>query len=329
MFHGKNILLFIPNGRGNYGTAIEAKLIEKGAKVVVFDERPSQSTLSKIGNRLLGSNLEFLNIKYFKEILNSFDGSVFFDFILVIRGEVFTSSICELFRRRFPEARFILYLWDSLKNNDKSSLFNYFDSVLSFDRLDCINKSIKFRPLFFLDYYDYAMTSCPKDIDVLFVGTIHSDRYCFINNFKKVFDKANYSTFFYLYAQSRLIFYKLWFQNPCMRSAKVSEINYSVIPAKEVAKLMLRSKVTLDLQHPSQSGLTMRTFEAVGARTKIITTNKEIRNYDFFNSDNIYILENGDFNCPSEFILSPSTELDSEVYKKYSLEGWLTEIFLN
>ncbi|MFH4210110.1 lipopolysaccharide biosynthesis protein, partial [Acinetobacter baumannii] len=58
----------------------------------------------------------------------------------------------------------------------------------------------------------------------------------------------------------------------------------------EIIKLYAKSNVILDISHPGQSGLTMRTFEAIGAGKKLITTNLNIKEYPFYNSDNIFII---------------------------------------
>ena len=45
----------------------------------------------------------------------------------------------------------------------------------------------------------------------------------------------------------------------------------------DIVSLYKESEVILDINHPGQNGLTMRTFEALGAGKKLITTNTEIK----------------------------------------------------
>ena len=56
---------------------------------------------------------------------------------------------------------------------------------------------------------------------------------------------------------------------------------------EEIISLISKSKAILDINHPSQVGLTMRTFETLGANKKLITTNENIKIYDFFDKENI------------------------------------------
>lgn len=55
---------------------------------------------------------------------------------------------------------------------------------------------------------------------------------------------------------------------------------------KQYLELSLSSKIILDLAHPQQSGLTMRTIEAIGMNKKILTNNKDIANYPFLPKEN-------------------------------------------
>ncbi|MEK5777604.1 lipopolysaccharide biosynthesis protein, partial [Acinetobacter nosocomialis] len=58
----------------------------------------------------------------------------------------------------------------------------------------------------------------------------------------------------------------------------------------EIVELYAKSNIILDISHPGQSGLTMRTFEAIGAGKKLITTNTNIKEYPFYNANNIFII---------------------------------------
>ena len=72
-------------------------------------------------------------------------------------------------------------------------------------------------------------------------------------------------------------------------------------------------------------GLTIRVLEALGAKKKLITTNKDIVNYDFYHPENIYVYD-GKVDLENIFFTSEYFEIDYEIYKKYSLESWLKEI---
>ena len=46
-------------------------------------------------------------------------------------------------------------------------------------------------------------------------------------------------------------------------------------------------RCVVDVENPGQHGLTMRSIEIIGLKRKFITTNPDIVNYDFYNSNNM------------------------------------------
>ena len=81
----------------------------------------------------------------------------------------------------------------------------------------------------------------------------------------------------------------------------------------------------LDINHLDQSGLTIRTFEALGAGKKIITTNSEIKKYPF------YIKQYHNHRprrtkASVRIFKSPFRPLDRKVLYTMSLPGWINEV---
>src|SRR3546814_10204048 len=52
------------------------------------------------------------------------------------------------------------------------------------------------------------------------------------------------------------------------------------------------SKVLIDVHHVEHQGLSFRVFEALSFGKKLITTHQEIRRYDFYHSNNLFIWGN-------------------------------------
>jgi len=321
----KNILIFFPNGRGNYGSAVAAELEKKGANVYMYDERPDSSVITKVSIRLAKDSLRHLFLHYVKKILKD-NNTVSFDIILIVRGEAFTPLVMRYLRKTCPAAHFILYLWDSVKNTNTTSIFPYFDKVLSFDTYDVEKFKLIHRPLFFIDDYREISRSVEREIDVLFIGKIHSDRYHFIKMVETELKMNDFKTYFYFYIQSRLLFYMMRLQEPTFRNAKLDEFKFTILPSKDVSKIMKLSRASLDAQHPNQTGLTMRTVEVLGARRKLITTNQDIKNYDFFRSENIQVVDRKNPIIDFDFIRTPYSDVPDLIYERYSLQGWLGEI---
>lgn len=75
------------------------------------------------------------------------------------------------------------------------------------------------------------------------------------------------------------------------KEAKFSDFVYRRLSNVENNKKIMQSKNIIDCPKEGQTGLTIRTFEALGSSKKLITTSKSIRNYDFYKPENIYIVD--------------------------------------
>jgi len=99
------------------------------------------------------------------------------------------------------------------------------------------------------------------------------------------------------------------------------------LSADDIIDLYSCSTVILDINHPKQSGLTMRTFEALGAGKKLITTNAEIKKYSFYNEDNICIIDRDKPELNVEFFKTPFIPIDQPLLNDMSIVGWIGELF--
>ena len=86
------------------------------------------------------------------------------------------------------------------------------------------------------------------------------------------------------------------------------------------------TKVIVDIQSPLQTGLTMRTLEMVGLKKKLITTNIDIVNYDFYNPNNIMVISRDNPKLDKRFFESDYVDIPSEIYQKYSITSWILDI---
>jgi hypothetical protein len=71
----------------------------------------------------------------------------------------------------------------------------------------------------------------------------------------------------------------------------------------------------------------MRTIETLGAGKKIVTTNREIKHYDIYRENNVCIIERENPVIDPAFVNSNYEELQSSITEKYSIGGWVTQIF--
>jgi hypothetical protein len=129
-----------------------------------------------------------------------------------------------------------------------------------------------------------------------------------------------------LYLQARWVYYAYRCSNPGFKGAKISEFHFSPLAREEVQGVFSRSKAILDVEHPRQTGLTMRTIETIGAARKLVTTNVSVRTYDFYLEDNIFIIDRRNPWVSEEFFDKPYRAIERSIYRRYSLIGWMDDV---
>src|SRR5690606_19098966 len=98
------------------------------------------------------------------------------------------------------------------------------------------------------------------------------------------------------------------------------------IPLTEHLNKVRNSKVILDFVLPGHTGLSFRFFEAIKYEKKIITTNRAVIHYDFYNPNNIFVLDNN-YDKISAFLETPYKKIEKHLFEKYSFTNWIKYIF--
>lgn len=324
--NGAKILLFYPYGATkHYGDSIITELSRRGACIVGYDERPSQKALVKIIIRLFKKKFPGIFLIYLKKIIKE-NKDEDFDFILVLRGEAFTKQAVNLLKKTYKHATIILYLWDILKSTNLQEVIPFFDKALSFDPEDVNNNvNLIFRPTFFMPVYRNIIKKERPKNDIVFIGTLHSNRYQLLNLLKVYMENHKITYFFYLYVPSKIVLIKNKFIDK--NKVKKEDVHFTPISLNETLNLIADSKCILDLNFTGQKSLSMRAFEAMASKTKYITTNSEITKYDFYNPNNILVIDINNINIPLKFLNSPFEDIPSHIMEKYSVEQLVNDLF--
>ena len=103
---------------------------------------------------------------------------------------------------------------------------------------------------------------------------------------------------------------------------------------EEVITKIKKSKCLLEINLEGQEGITLRTLEALFFNKKLITNNIKIKEYDFYNENNIYVIN--DKNISNETLIEIKTflklkkqKINDEILKKYTFEFWLKKVLNN
>lgn len=322
MNSGKTILLIAPQ-YFNYDRVLSDYLVSCGFTVDLLPDRPVDTTIGKALIRMNRKLLLPMADRFFMRGIKA-AGRGHYDAILVIQGEALSPTLLNWLRVTYPDGPMIWYLWDSMKNKPAlTDNLSYFDCVYSFDPHDARSYGMGFRPLFFSP--DYAqLTHAEKAFDLCFIGTAHDDRFPVVKEIVQSLPTKNVYTF--LYMQSRLLYAWRRLSDRNLRLARRSDFSFGKLPQSEVRKIIAQSDIVLDIQHPAQHGLTIRTLEVLGAGKKLVTTNTEIKDYDFYNENNIMIVDRKFPSIPDEFFQRVYQPVADCTLEYYSINGFLKSL---
>ena len=324
---GKRILFFSAHLFG-YLNDIRLAMESVGAIVDYYDERPANNFLVKgvirINRNMLAGYINHYYNKIIKETLQKE-----YDYVFFIKGESISASNVRRLKQFHPEANFIIYHWDSIANNSNAqNLLPYFDRVFSFDKIDCERLGLHFLPLFYTpDYANIPYYDKEIKYDMLFVGTTHSDRYKLVKRIEEQIIKMGGLCLTWFYFPGKILYYKMKIQNSYLRQIPVHTFHFKPMSKELLLQLYAGSRIIIDVQHPKQTGLTMRCIETLGAKRKLITTNYYIIEYEFYNPDNILVVDRNLPYVPEKVLNEPYRDTPKEIYESYSIKNWLSSIF--
>lgn len=313
----------------NYENLIKEEMVAMGAEVDLYDERPSNSFYSKAIIRLKRSLYQVNIDKHYKNIIENIKSKKY-DYFLLIKGEVVPVFFLEFLRKENPEIMFIYYTYDSFKNNPTGlSILSYFDKKFTFDREDAIKYNLSFRPLFYASEYATVnqQESNTYKYDLSFIGTAHSDRYSISQKLNDWCEKYNLKMFNFYFSPSETLFKFKKLTDKNFKNFDEQKISFKSLSHTQIIGIYKDSKAILDINHPGQNGLTMRTFETLGAGRKLVTTNADIKSYPFYNENNIYIIDRQNPELEAQFFEKEFKEIENTVYFSMSLPGWIKELF--
>lgn len=323
------LLLIMPK-LFNYPRLITEELNRMGYEVDFFDDRPSTNTWVKAAIRINKKLIQTYIKKYFDEVMKTVSSKKY-NVVFLISGQSlsFSEDMIAHIKESQPQAKFVLYQWDSQTNFPYiKRVQHFFDKCYSFDRKDTEETpTLKFLPLFYSRVYEELGAKNKKDFknDFCFIGTAHPKKYKFIKMMSEQLKAVYPKQFIYFFFPSPIVYFYRKVMNKELRGAKYSEFHYEPLTGQKMNDVYEASRCVLDSAQAGQLGLTIRVLEALGAKKKLITTNEDIVNYDFYRPENIYVYE-GHIDLDNVFFKEEYKEVDKEIYEKYSLRSWLKKI---
>jgi len=266
-------------------------------------------TNNYIKNRKL--KLEEKNKKYQREQIYRQK----FDLALIFRADTVSDEDLELYKKR--SKKMVAYQWDGINRYENfHKKIDYFHKIYCFDPEDEKLPKIRFLPNFYFSHYATYINS-PVLIDLIYIGYFYQSRYDLLKKLSNKFPNLNCHFILKSFNKQEI---KL------INASNFLIQQDNVLAYEELMKIQSQANVILDLKHEVHNGLSFRFFEGIVLQKKIITTNKSVINYDFYNSNNIFILDENNFNLVEEFLKTDYVVLDNKLIKKYSFENWFSII---
>jgi len=302
----------------NYEKLIQDELLKQGHKVTLIND---VSKFHRFYSRLFSiqSVIRF-NLNYQKKLLKSLNIEDL-ELVIVLVGRFLTIEFFNILKQKNKNLKIIHYLWDDIarvENFQSSKIF--FDKVFSFDPLDSLNNNFHFLPLFYTA--EYSKVKLNKKYTIYSALSNHSSRVRIVN---KIINQLNENQKFLFFINLGIFNYIKYFINRVFKEkTRSSKINFvsKPISRKKNIKFMNECIAILDIQFDGQVGLTIRTLEALSSNTKLITTNKSVKFYDFYNNNNILIIDKENPIIDQDFFNTEFKIINKEILSKYSLTTW-------
>lgn len=323
-------VLFLGSPFFDYYQHIIGAFKQHGYDVDYYNDRPGENSFLKAAIRVRPKLVNGIVERYLEKILDETRWKDY-DLIFVLNGKAFTPEFIERLKSHHPVAETVLYLWDAIQLYPHVLDFSdLFDRRYTFDADDAReNTNFTLWPLFYTD--DYRRIGQAEfgafEHDVINVCSAHANRYTLMKSLVPELRASGLSVFSYLYL-GRLQFFYNRLRSDAFSRAHAKEFNFDPLSVGDYIDALRQSKSVLDVSHSAQSGLTIRTIETLGARRKLITTNLDVKNYDFYDPSRVLLIdaESPDVEAIREFVSVPQQVLDPAIYRHYGIHNWVGEM---
>lgn len=233
------------------------------------------------------------------------------DLILTIKGDFIAPEYAKQIKNYTKKST--AFFNDNIKRCPKIiRVLTCFDEVYSFEKEDCKKHNLKFKSNFIYNFKNTIKENQDIEFEAFNISSLgkrtsliskiaeqlktNSIRYKFIVHDRKGKLKTNFLT-----------------------------ITKNHISLSEVNEFIEKSNTLLDIHRDNQSGLSFRVFESMGLHKKLITTNFNVKDYDFYNENNILVIDAENPKINLDFFKKPYEEIPENIVLKYRLTGWVKE----
>lgn len=259
-----------------------------------------------IGLKIYAPFIYFAYGKWKKQIAN-------YDVFILESRRTFEYAI-KYIKKNTKDKRIIIWYWNEVTEREmkpQTVIEKYNCEAWTFDKKNAEKYHMNYN-----DTYYFSTIKLPNnkiENEVFYVGIDREGR---IGELKKIANILNTNNLKYNF-------------NLTISPIKKREKGYNYkerLEYKEVIDEISKTKAILDLTKKTQYGLTLRPMEAIFFNKKLITDNKNILEYKFYNKKNIFIIGYDDFEGIKDFLNSEYEEIDKNIINEYDFENWISRI---
>ena len=316
----KKVLIIAPEYMG-YIVKI-ADNLKKNENITVTDIHIPTYKYTKITTRIKNFFLKRISkdikFDYRENYINAIIGNEIYDIILIIRPDMFALKTLEHLKTKTK--LFKTYFFDGIyRFPRKFKTLHLFNEIYSFEPNDC--KKFGFLPITNFIYEEAIInpnnnTNNPLKYSLFNITSYDKKRFKMLLKIASVLKQQK---------QEYKIIVKT---NKKIVTNGLIDIIREPMKLENMKILLEESICMLDFGVlDKHSGLTFRIFEAIGLHKKIITNNPDIINYDFYDPQNILIIDLKNIIIPTSFLTSKYNPIPIEIYRKYTLNTWVKTVF--
>lgn len=218
---------------------------------------------------------------------------------IILFDNGFQQYIPKYIKKKNKDTKVILWLWNSINDTNRNFLKNkYIDEFWTFDEKDALKYSLNYNTQFYTNEIKLDDSKERKN-DIIFLGK-NKNREYILSEFEKKTEKYNLNNNFII----------------------INNEN-EFIKYEDYLKMIENSKAILEIMTPGQNGLTLRSMEALFFKKKLITNNLDIVDYDFYDSNNIFILGKDNIENIKTFIEKTYKEVNQQIINYYDYKSWI------
>lgn len=234
------------------------------------------------------------------------------DLILTIKGDFIAPEFAKQIKNYTKKS--VAFFNDNTKRCPKIiRVLPCFDEVFSFEKEDCKKYNLKFKSNFIYNFKEKKKDNNPIEFEIFNISSIGKRTSLIV----KIVEQLNLKSI-----KHKFIIHD---KKKKLKPNPLLTLINSPISLEEVATYIEKSNTLLDIHRDNQSGLSFRVFECMGLHKKLITTNFNVKEYDFYNENNILVIDANNPVIDADFFEKPYEEIPENIVFKYRLTGWVKE----